>query len=226
MMSRGMVHLGLVAALVVGGLGPGCGPSTRPPVPRTRLSIKQIVERSKPAIVRIEAGGDRVGTGFAISADGLIATNLHVVAGATQISVRMLDGATYEVLRIAAIDLDRDLAVLDIDPAGPVPALPLGDSDAVEAGDPVIAIGNPLGVLDYTVSDGLISSVRVVSVDPPSSPCCRSRRRSRKARAAGRCSTRSARSSACRRRSSPAARTSTSACPRSTSPPCSRSRRR
>ncbi len=167
MMSRGMVHLGLVAALVVGGLGPGCGPSTRPPVPRTRLSIKQIVERSKPAIVRIEAGGDRVGTGFAISADGLIATNLHVVAGATQISVRMLDGATYEVLRIAAIDLDRDLAVLDIDPAGPVPALPLGDSDAVEAGDPVIAIGNPLGVRDYTVSDGLISSVRVVSVDPP-----------------------------------------------------------
>ncbi len=169
------MRLGVAAALAVSapgaavatlGASAGCGPGARP-APRTRLTVKQIVERSKPAIVRVEVGRDRVGTGFAVSPDGLIATNLHVVAGATEISVRMLDGATYAVARIAAYDPSRDLALLDIDPGAPIPSLTLGDSDKVAAGDPVIAIGNPLGVLDYTVSDGLISSVRVVSTEPP-----------------------------------------------------------
>lgn len=127
------------------------------------MTVKQIVEKSKPAIVRIEAEGDRVGTGFVVSKDGVIATNLHVVAGATAITVKMLDGEVFPVERVVGIDPDRDLALLDIDPPSDVPFLPLGDSDAVSAGDPVIAIGNPLGVLDYTVSDGLISSVRVLS---------------------------------------------------------------
>jgi len=127
------------------------------------MSAKEIVQVSKPAIVRVETGDDRVGTGFAIDPTGLIATNLHVVAGAKQIRVRMLDGTAYDVLRVNAVDLDRDLAVIDIDPPKPIPVLHLGDSNVVSAGDPVVAIGNPLGVLDYTVSDGLISSVRVLS---------------------------------------------------------------
>ena len=113
--------------------------------------------------MRIEAGGDRIGTGFAIDPRGLIATNLHVVAGAKDIKVHTLDGAEYAVVQVAAIDMDRDLAVIQIQPTKPMTALALGDSDRVAAGDPVVAIGNPMGVLDYTVSDGLISSVRVLS---------------------------------------------------------------
>jgi hypothetical protein len=125
--------------------------------------VKQIVEKSKPAIVRIEAEHERIGTGFAINPQGVIATNLHVVAGASEIQVRTLDGSTYEVKRILGFDLDRDLALLALDLEKPMPSLPIGDSELVSAGDPVVAIGNPLGVLDYTVSDGLISSVRVLS---------------------------------------------------------------
>jgi serine protease Do len=131
----------------------------------TRLTPKEIVDRSKAAIVRVEAGGDRVGTGFVIDREGAIATNLHVVVGASDIKVRTLDGTVLAVPRILAIDPDHDLAIIDVDPRQPLPVLALGDSDKVSAGDPVIAIGNPLGVLDYTVSDGLISSVRSVSPD-------------------------------------------------------------
>jgi len=150
----------VAAALIVG----GCG-ATAKPTTATRLTPKQIVQRSKPAIVRVEAGGDRVGTGFVIDANGTIATNLHVVVGAAEIQVRTLDGTILTVPRVLALDADHDLALLDVDPRTPLPALVLGDSDKVAAGDPVIAIGNPLGVLDYTVSDGLISSVRAVSAE-------------------------------------------------------------
>ena len=150
----------MIAASVALG---SCGPTTH--APKQRLSVKQIVEKSKPAIVRIEAQHERIGTGFAVDPAGVIATNLHVVAGADEIQVRTLDGKTYEVKRVLGFDPDRDLALLALDLQQPMPALPIGDSDLVEAGDPVVAIGNPLGVLDYTVSDGLISSVRVLNED-------------------------------------------------------------
>ncbi len=115
--------------------------------------------------MRIEVGSDRVGTGFVIDATGAVATNLHVVVGGSDIKVRTLDGTVLTVPRVLALDPEHDLALLDVDPRSPLPVLKLGDSDKVSAGDPVIAIGNPLGVLDYTVSDGLISSVRNVSAD-------------------------------------------------------------
>ena len=127
------------------------------------MTVKQIVEKSKPAIVRIEANQDRVGTGFAIDPSGIIVTNLHVVAGTDQIVVKLFDGRAFDVKRVLGYDWDRDLALLALDLQQPMPHLPIGDSKLVEAGDPVIAIGNPLGVLDYTVSDGLISSVRPVN---------------------------------------------------------------
>lgn len=140
-----------------------CG-GAQHPERRTRLSPKEIVERSKPAIVRIEhqaGGGMAVGTGFLIGEDGRIATNLHVIQGAEEITVTLLDGRKFKVQRVLAADAKRDLAIVDIE-AQRLPTLPLGNSDAVAAGDPVVAIGNPLGVLDYTVSDGLISSVRPI----------------------------------------------------------------
>ncbi len=144
-------------------LGAACGAHQPTASGRTKLTPREIAARSEPAIVRIESLPDRVGTGFAIDPSGVIATNLHVVAGARAIRVHLLDGTTYDVKRVDAIDLDRDLALIQIDPKQPLPTIPLGDSDKVAAGDPVIAIGNPMGVLDYSVSDGLISSVRVLS---------------------------------------------------------------
>ena len=128
--------------------------------PRPRLSAKDIVQQSSPAIVRIEAGGDKVGTGFIVDKTGIVATNLHVVAGESAIRIRLLDGTQYQVLQIAGVDIGRDLALLRIKAGKDLPTLRLGDSDAVSAGDQIVAIGNPLGVFDYSVTSGLISQVR------------------------------------------------------------------
>lgn len=138
----------------------GCGGTQKNDAPHVRLSTKDIVNKSTPAIVRIEAGGDKVGTGFILDGRGMVATNLHVVAGTAKIKVKLKDGSEYDVQSIDAVDLDRDLALLQIAPKRPLPALSLGDSDAMSAGDQVIAIGNPLGVFDYSVSNGLVSQVR------------------------------------------------------------------
>lgn len=142
-----------------------CSASTRN-TPRTALSTKEIVERNKPAIVRIESvvatpTGERrqFGTGFVVTADGHIATNMHVIFGSGDVKVRLASGKVFPARRVLAADPQRDLAIISID-AQDLPTVRLGDSDAVSAGDRVVAIGNPLGVLDYTVSDGLISSVR------------------------------------------------------------------
>lgn len=148
------------AALALTLLAAACSSSQKPQ--RTRLSTKEIVDRNKPAIVRITAQmGSQVGvgTGFIVSPDGHIATNLHVIAGSPNVKVKLLDGSEHQVTRVIAADEKRDLAIIDIDATG-LPTLRLGNSDEVNAGDRVIAIGNPLGFLDYTVSDGLISSIR------------------------------------------------------------------
>jgi len=142
-----------------------CGPSPKGPSEPKTLTPKQIVEQSKPAIVRIEADGERLGTGFVIDSTGVIATNLHVVVGAREIRIRTLDGTVLLVGAVLALDPNHDLALVSVTPASPMPTLKLGDSDQVAAGDPVLAIGNPLGVLDYTVSDGLIAAVREVAPD-------------------------------------------------------------
>jgi serine protease Do len=149
-----MRRLTLVAAL---GVASSCGgaASNTP-----RLTAKDIVKRSSPAIVRSDAGTDKVGTGFILDKGGLVATNLHVVLGESTIKVRLFDGSQYPVMQIAGIDIERDLALLRINPSKGLPTLKLGDSDAVAAGDQIIAIGNQLGEFDYSVTSGLISQVR------------------------------------------------------------------
>src|SRR5690606_27869686 len=99
-----------------------------------------------------------LGSGFVIDEGGLIATNLHVLGEARPISVRMLDGTEHAVTSIHATDRARDLAILRIEAQG-LPALPLGDSDALQQGQSVLAIGNPLG-LEHSVVQGVISAVR------------------------------------------------------------------
>jgi serine protease Do len=124
------------------------------------MTAKDIVQRASPAIVRIEAGGDKVGTGFVLDKGGIVATNLHVVAGESAIRIRLYDGTQYPVVQIVGLDPARDLALLKINPAKELPTLKLGDSSTVSAGDQIVAIGNPLGVFDYSVTSGLISQVR------------------------------------------------------------------
>jgi hypothetical protein len=154
-----MRHLSVVAVLA---LVSSCGSTTSKPrsTPRPLLTAKQIIQRSGSAIVWIEAGGNKVGTGFILDKVGIVATNLHVVAGESVIKIRLLDGTQYSVTQIAGLDPDRDLALLRIKPAKDLPTLTLGDSDAVSAGDEIVAIGNPLGVFDHSVTKGLISQVR------------------------------------------------------------------
>lgn len=153
-----MRRLRVVAVMA---LASSCGIATSN-TRRTRLTAKDIVQRSSPAIVRIEAGSDKVGTGFILDKLGIVATNLHVVAGESAIRIRLYDGTQYPVMQIAALDPARDLALLRITPTKDLPTLKLGDSDAVSAGDQIFAIGNPLGVFDHSVTEGLISQVRPV----------------------------------------------------------------
>jgi hypothetical protein len=147
--------------IAVMALGCSCG-STTANTPRGRMTAKDIVQHSSPAIVRIEAGSDKVGTGFILDKTGIVATNLHVVAGESAIRIRLYDGSQYPVMQIAGLDPGRDLALLRIAPTKELPTLQLGDSDTVSAGDQIVAIGNPLGVFDYSVTSGLISQVRPV----------------------------------------------------------------
>ncbi len=159
---------GWAGAVAVGLVLVACGATIQPPK-RTRMTTREIVDHSKPAIVRVEAryGGGRVGigTGFVVASDGRVATNLHVVRGSRRIDVTLLDGTKHPIDSIVGVDAGRDLVLLQFASERKLPVLRLGDSDRVSAGDPVIAIGNPLGVLDYTVSDGLISSIREFTHD-------------------------------------------------------------
>ncbi|HUG92556.1 MAG TPA: transglutaminase family protein, partial [Planctomycetaceae bacterium] len=94
------------------------------------------------------------------SPDGLIATNLHVIGEARPITVQTEDGKSYDVAAIHATDRAADLAVLRIDATG-LPALELGDSDSLQQGQQVVALGNPRG-LKYSVVAGVVSGRRDV----------------------------------------------------------------
>ncbi len=102
-------------------------------------------------------GGQRssLGSGFIISTDGYVVTNNHVVASGGDISVRLSRGGEYPA-RVVGTDPPTDLALLKID-APNLSVLPLGDSDRLQVGEPVMAIGNPFG-LDQTVTTGIVSA--------------------------------------------------------------------
>ena len=95
------------------------------------------------------------GSGFIISADGYILTNNHMVQGAEKVEIELTDGRKFTA-KIIGADSDSDVAVVKID-AGNLPYLELADSDALEVGEWVLAIGNPLG-LSHTVTAGIVSA--------------------------------------------------------------------
>jgi len=104
-----------------------------------------------------------LGSGFFVH-DREIATNLHVVEGAARGYAKLIGEKTkYEIKGITAVDPDRDLVVLKIS-AQRSQVLPLGDSDLLQVGEPVYAVGNPQG-LEGTFSQGIVSSIRQVGTD-------------------------------------------------------------
>lgn len=97
------------------------------------------------------------GSGFLISPDGKILTNSHVVANERQLEVTLSDQTRYKA-RLLSRDEANDVALLQIEPRKKLPSLHLGDSDALQVGQKVLAIGNPFG-LDGTLTTGIVSSM-------------------------------------------------------------------
>jgi serine protease Do len=102
---------------------------------------------------RAEAGE---GSGVIVDEAGYIVTNYHVISHASKASVQLADGRTIENVKVVGADPHNDLAVLKID-AGKLPAAPWGDSNQLEVGDFVLAVGNPYG-LERTVTAGIVSA--------------------------------------------------------------------
>jgi serine protease Do len=107
---------------------------------------------------QVGVSGRSTGSGFVLTPEGLVVTNNHVVAQARQIVVRLADGLEFPA-EVVGRDASTDVALLRLRDVGPqpLPAVYLGDSDRLEVGDWVVAIGNPFG-LDHSVAHGMISA--------------------------------------------------------------------
>ena len=104
------------------------------------------------------------GSGFILTPDGYIVTNYHVVGDADTVKVTLYNGDSYDAQYIGG-DEDYDIAVIKIE-ATDLPNVTLGNSDSLNVGDHVLAIGNPLGELTFSMSEGIASSVnRAIDVD-------------------------------------------------------------
>ncbi len=120
---------------------------------KARSSVVQIIAHTKQ--------GQKTGTGFAISADGKIATNHHVIENASKVFVKLSTGKTVGVSRIFASDKRVDLAILQLKGVKLRP-LPLGDSNALKVGQDICVMGSPLG-LQGSFSAGVVSAKRVLN---------------------------------------------------------------
>ena len=122
--------------------------------------LEDLVARAMPAVVRVETSGGS-GSGFFVTADTLL-TNVHVITGNTSVTIRRSDGTT-ATARVASTAPDFDVAVLKIaNPAATQATIPLGSADHVRIGQDVVAIGSAYGILQNTVTRGIVSGVRQV----------------------------------------------------------------
>lgn len=130
------------------------------------LTSEEIAKKALDAavlLVMVDANGEvsSGGSGFFVQPNR-IATNFHVIDGSAGGTVRLVgQEKVYPVERIFAVDKKHDLAILQVLAPGVKP-LPIGDSEFVEVGDQIYVLGNPLGVLEGTFSDGIISAIREV----------------------------------------------------------------
>lgn len=136
----------------------------------TAANLVGVINAVNPSVVAVTTeqmvtsnfwGGQQVvsgaGSGVIFTADGYIITNNHVIEGAQQIKVKLSDDTEYTA-KLIGTDSQSDIAVLKIDATGLTPAV-LGDSDSVQVGELSIAVGNPLGTLSNTATDGIISGL-------------------------------------------------------------------
>ena len=142
---------------------------------KTQMSMSEVYASNVNSVVSINVSattnyfGQTVqtaasGTGFFITEDGYILTNHHVVSDASSVEVTLYNGETYDATVIGS-DEDYDIAVLKIDVTGATPVV-LGDSSKVAIGESVAAVGNPLGELTFSMSEGIVSCVnRAINVD-------------------------------------------------------------
>ena len=140
--------------------GSNLGSAPARSVDRPEGSIAEVAARVLPSVVQIKVRtnqGGATGSGFVVDDDGLVVTNNHVVDGADggRVTVAFSD-ATEAEAEVVGTSASYDLAVLRLD-ARNLPALPLGNSESVAVGDPVIAVGSPLG-LSGTVTSGIVSA--------------------------------------------------------------------
>ena len=140
-------------------------------------TTSEIVKKTADSVVEIATEGivtgsfarqyvtKGAGSGVIISTDGYIVTNHHVIDGANTIKVTLRDGTTSYDATLIGSDADNDIALLKIDAEG-LSAATFGDSASLAVGDYVVAIGNPLGTLGGTVTDGIISALaREVTIE-------------------------------------------------------------
>ena len=144
-------------------------------------SVTDVVDQVADAVVeirctvKVQVGGywfqrptsysaTSAGSGVILSADGLIVTNCHVIEGATDITVRLRNGTEYAASLVGS-DAEHDIAVLRVQ-AENLTYATFGDSSALKVGQTVVVIGNPLGTLGGTVTDGIISALdRDITID-------------------------------------------------------------
>lgn len=123
-------------------------------------TVAGVAKAVSPSIVEINAtsnAGSSTGSGVIITGDGEIITNNHVVSGASQVEVTTSDGKEYTA-QVVGTDSSKDLALIKLEDASGLTAATLGNSDGVQVGDEVVAIGSPEG-LTGTVTSGIVSAL-------------------------------------------------------------------
>ena len=167
---------GPIPTVTVASPVPGSEALAPEPLKMAPLSFAPIAKRADASVVTIYTSGEDerggafgdsrrrgrghtakgLGTGFIVDKEGVIITNNHVIDGADEITVLLSDEHRYAA-KVTGRDPRTDIAVVKINGAKNLTAIPMGDSDALEVGDWVVAIGNPFG-LSHTVSAGIVSA--------------------------------------------------------------------
>ncbi|HET7207370.1 MAG TPA: serine protease [Terriglobales bacterium] len=135
-----------------------------PPKPTQEKAAGEIYKTAGPSVVLIEtyAEDGKVsgsGSGFLVSADGEILTNFHVIAHTKRATVRLANEDAYDYVGILDVDKRKDIALLKIKAVN-LPYLKLSHSGSAQVGDKLYTLGNPLGVFQNTLSEGLLSGIR------------------------------------------------------------------
>ncbi|MFC9693692.1 S1C family serine protease [Kribbella sp. NPDC056951] len=164
-LAMSLVAGGLAGAVTGGWLDgtPGSGPAELPQAAAPaggaqQGSISAAAASVLPGVVSVRAGR-ATGSGFAVDTQGHVVTNAHVVEGASDVSLVLSNGRQVDA-DVLGVDANNDLAVLQVAPADAegLRALTLGRSAQLHVGDPVLAVGSPLG-LEGTVTAGIVSAV-------------------------------------------------------------------